>query len=265
MKISKKITKIFKLSLMIGLLFSLVSTPMGFSQVNAKTLPPDKSLPSEELSASPSNNQTLADSWSDNFDSYATGSSMHGQGGWKGWANSPAATANTTDAQAFSTPNSVNINGASDLVHEYSGYTADKWIYTAWQYIPSDFSGVSYFILLNQYDDAGTSLNWSTQVSFDSGTNLVSNDGGVSGGTLPLIKGQWVEIRVEIDLTQDIGSFYYNNQLLYEGTWSGQVSGGGIINIAAVDLFANGASPVYYDDISLVPKPVLIYLPVIMK
>ncbi|MBK9233821.1 MAG: hypothetical protein IPO15_24020 [Anaerolineae bacterium] len=29
--------------------------------------------------------------WSDNFDSYATGSQMHGQGGWKGWANDPAA------------------------------------------------------------------------------------------------------------------------------------------------------------------------------
>ena len=27
--------------------------------------------------------------WSDNFDSYATNSSLHGQGGWKGWGNDP--------------------------------------------------------------------------------------------------------------------------------------------------------------------------------
>ena len=41
--------------------------------------------------------------------------------------------------------------------------------------------------------------------------------------------------------------------------WTGEVSGGGISNIAAVDLFANHASSIYYDDISLPPpaKPAL--------
>ncbi|MCA9870115.1 MAG: hypothetical protein KC487_07020, partial [Anaerolineae bacterium] len=47
-------------------------------------------------------------------------------------------------------------------------------------------------------------------------------------------------------------TFYYDNQVLYTGSWSEGVSGGGSINIAAVDLFANGASTVYYDDLSLV-------------
>ncbi len=189
--------------------------------------------------------------WSDNFDSYATGSQLHGQGGWKGWFNDPTAGALTSSAQARSTPNSAAILGASDLVHEY-GETDGQWVYTAWQYVPSNFTGQSYFILLNQYNDAGTTLNWSTQVMFDGATNQVVNDGGVSGGTLPLVRGQWVELRVEIDLDADTQAFYYNNQLLYSGTWSGQVSGGGVTSIAAVDLFANNASVVYYDDMSLV-------------
>ena len=36
--------------------------------------------------------------------------------------------------------------------------------------------------------------------------------------------------------------------------WTGEVSGGGISNIAAVDIFANHASSIYYDDIYLPPR-----------
>ncbi len=194
--------------------------------------------------------------WSDDFDSYATGSQLHGQGGWKGWFNDPTAGALTSGAQARSAPNSAAIAGASDLVHEYSGYTSGLWTFTAWQFVPAEFTGQSYFILLNTYNDGGVGLNWSAQVMFDGAANQVVNDGGVSGGSLPLVRGQWVELRVEINLDSNNGAFYYNNQLLYSGTWTGQVSGGGALNIGAVDLFANGASTVYYDDMSLVGVPV---------
>ncbi|OGO27072.1 MAG: hypothetical protein A2136_04830 [Chloroflexi bacterium RBG_16_54_11] len=187
--------------------------------------------------------------WSDNFDSYATGSSMHGQGGWKGWDNNPLAEAFTTDVQARSAPNSVEIVDDSDLVHEYSGYTTGSWTYTAWQYIPSAFTGETYFILLNTYNDLGP-YNWSVQVDFNGDTSQVVNT-GISGGSLAMVRDQWVEIRVEIDLTADTTSFYYNDQLLYSGTWTEEVSGGGVKNIAAVDLWGNFSAQVYYDDISL--------------
>lgn len=187
--------------------------------------------------------------WSDNFDSYATGSQMHGQGGWKGWDNVPSAGALTSNAQVRSTPNSVAILGGSDLVHPYTGYISGLLTYTAWQYIPTDFSGQTYFILLNTYNDGGPN-SWSTQVYFDSAADRVVNY-GVSGGSLPLIKGSWVEIKVWIDLNNDKQYFYYNNQLLYSGTWTNEVSVGGVLNLAAIDLFANGSSVVYYDDISL--------------
>jgi subtilisin-like proprotein convertase family protein len=202
------------------------------------------------IAEEPTSAPELAD-WSDNFDSYAIGSQLHGQGGWKGWQNDPTAGALTSGDQSRSAPNSAAILGASDLVHEY-GETDGQWVYTAWQYVPQNFTGQSYFIMLNSYDDAGSNLNWSTQVMFDGAANLVTNDGGVSGGSAALVKGQWVEIRLEIDLDADTGAFYYNGSQLYSGTWSGQVSGGGATTIAAVDLFANSASVVYYDDMSLV-------------
>ena len=204
-----------------------------------------------EDAGAPANAPALVD-WFDDFDSYATGSSMHGQGGWKGWGNDPNATAYTSATYARSAPNSVEIVNLNDLVHEYFGYTSGIWHYTAWQYIPAGSTGESYFILLNQYDDAGSTNNWSTQVNFNSDLNLVVAEGESAGATLALVRGQWMEIRVEIDLYNDIQRFYYGDDLLYQNTWTDGVSGGGILNIGAVDLWGNGASAVYYDDMSLV-------------
>jgi len=75
--------------------------------------------------------------WSENFDSYADGSSMHGQGGWKGWENDINFTAYVTSVESRSSPHSVDINGDSDLVHEYSGYTLGEFVYIAWIYVPN--------------------------------------------------------------------------------------------------------------------------------
>lgn len=191
--------------------------------------------------------------WSDTFDAYAAGSSMHGQGGWKGWYNDPAATGYVSDMYAVSSPNSVQIVSTSDLVHEYSGYTSGQWVYTAWQYLPTDYSGSTYFILLNTYNDAGSGLNWSVQVRFDSSIGMVESEAETA--QLPLILGQWVEIRDEIDLDANTQSIYYGGQLLTTKSWTEGMSGGGALNIGAVDLYGNSASPVYYDNISLTPEP----------
>ena len=195
-----------------------------------------------------------AQQWSDNFDSYANGQQLHGMNGWKGWDNSAAAGALVSNAQSASAPNSVNINGGSDLVHQYAGNNSGQWVFSGDLYVPGNFTGQSYFILLNTYNDSGP-YNWSTQVVFDGPLNQVVNT-GVSGGTLPLIRDQWVPFRVDIDLGGNTQAFFYNNTQLYAGAWLGEVSStGGVLNVGAVDLFANGASAVYYDNLALVPEP----------
>jgi hypothetical protein len=186
--------------------------------------------------------------WSENFDSYVLGSGLHGQGGWHGWDGSPAADAYVTDLYSSSAPHSAVVTGSSDIVHEYDGYTTGPWVFTAWQYIPVGFSGASYFILLNTYNNGGP-YNWSCQVAFDSATGLLVSD--PDGGTLPLLRGQWVEIRILIDLNQNLQTFYYGGQMLFQKSWTEGLSGGGALNIDAIDLYANSASPVYYDDLSL--------------
>ncbi len=199
-----------------------------------------------------------ARAWTDNFDSYANGQFLDGgadDGGWKGWDNVATSGAYVTNTQSVSSPNSVDINGATDLVHEYEGYTTGKWIYRAMQYIPSDFTGNSYFILLSDYTDgAGANNKWALVIRFDQVNQYVESE--ADAVTTPLITGQWVELRTEIDLDSDWFQFYYANTLLIEKAWTAgwNNAGDGFLVIDAVDLFANTATPVYYDDISLLPE-----------
>lgn len=186
----------------------------------------------------------------DNFDTYVAGSQMHGQGGWKGWDNTPGAGALADNAFSFSASNSVNINGGSDLVQTFTGATSGQWVFRAMQYVPSSSAGDSFIILLNTYNDGGP-YNWSIQTHMNLGTNVVTADYG--GGTLPLLKDQWVEYRAEINLDANSVTEFYNNQPLGTHTWTSD--GNSVLAIAAVDLFANGAGAVYYDNVSLVPEP----------
>ncbi len=197
-------------------------------------------------------------SWFEDFDSYDLGSGMHGQGGWKGWDNDVAYDAFVTDAQAHSTPQSVEIAGNSDLVHLHSEYASGCWTYTAWMYVPQDFGSGgtedrgSYFVLLNTYNDGGP-YHWSVQLHADSDTNSFIRD-GVSPASSPLITGRWVKLEVDIDLDNDsYRVFYDGTELGAAASWTAGVfgGGGGVPDIAAVDLFANGSTPVYWDDLSL--------------
>jgi len=204
--------------------------------------------------------------WSENFDTYGANTPVVGQGGWTEW--SVGAGANVSNTVALSPANSIDIAGPTDLVHDYSGYTSGKWVYRAMQYVPSTMVGQSYFILLNTYLAPAGPYNWSVQVKFDAAAGLVSADAGASTpATHPLLTDQWVEIKVFIDLDEDWCQFYYDGDLLDVSTladhptlgggyrWTGGVFGGGsgLAEIQAVDLYANNATSVYYDDISLQP------------
>jgi hypothetical protein len=199
-------------------------------------------------------------SWSDDFSAYTLGQFLDGDptdGGWKGWDNDPTWGAFVVDTYELSVPHSVEVVADVDLVHEFSGLTTGTYTFTAWQYIPGNMVGLSYFILLSDYQDgAGQNNKWAVQMRFDADQGLVESE--FDGMTLWIIYDTWVEIRCEIDLDNDWLEMYYDGALLHGKNWTaGPNNGGdGILNIGAVDLFANGATAVYYDDISLVGEGV---------
>lgn len=191
--------------------------------------------------------------WSDNFDSYATGSQMHGQGGWKGWQNDPGSGALTSSAQALSAPNSVAIGGSSDLVHEYSGVTSGAWTYYANVFMPTGRTGTTYFILMNRYSDAGGFQNgwWSVELGLAANGGVLDNLRSETPRTMNV--GAWNEIRVDFDLTANTQSTFINGDLLSTGTWT--TDGNSQLNLAVVDLYAGNTSNVFYDNMRLVPEP----------
>ena len=198
--------------------------------------------------------------WSDNFDSYVTGSQMHGQGGWKGWFNSPGAGAVTSGSPFQSAPNSVDIKGGSDLVREYA-VNGGLWRYSGSVFVPTAHTGLSYFILMSNYNDAGTNMHWSSQMVFNSTLNTVGEDSPNGGTVTPvaLVKGQWVPFSVDFDLVNDTKVVKYNNLQVLAARWRDQPggAGGATLSLGAVDLYANNTTSVFYDNLRLeaVPEP----------
>ncbi len=194
--------------------------------------------------------------WTENFDSYANGSGTLGQGGWTAWDGDAAWDSFVSNAQSNSPSNSLDVNGDSDSIYQFNenhgAIDCGSWSVTTQAYIPGDIVGAegSWFILLNLYEHGlGGSNNWSTQVRMDPATgNFVAD---FSGETLPLIFDTWFEIRVDIDLDNDTQTVTIGGTELYSGTWTDQVSGGGQLELQAMDLFAYGTTSVFYDDFQL--------------
>src|SRR5688572_28177022 len=185
----------------------------------------------------------------DDFESYAVGSNLHGQGGWAGWAGDANAGALVSSNVSFSPIRSVSTTGSNDLVRTFTDATNGQWVFSVIQYIPSASAGTSYVTLLNTYRApyGAADVNWSVRIQNNLATGqIISELGG--GATLPLVTDQWAQIRVEINLDTNAVSEFYNGQLLSTHVWQ---DGTGLNQIQALELFANNAGPIHYDDVSL--------------
>lgn len=189
----------------------------------------------------------------DNFESYADGSALHGQGGWKGWDNDPTWGAPASSAHANNGNISAEIGGSADLVHEFD-FAGGSLELSAMQYIPDGGAGQNFFLLLNTYNDGGP-YDWSVQLNCNLETGIVTSDFG-GGATANIVFDQWVELKFAIDLDGNTIDEYYNGTLLSSHVWDDT----GNATLGCIDLFANGASPIYYDDITVVPEPATLSL-----
>ena len=162
--------------------------------------------------------------------------------------------------QARSVANSIDIVGDTDLVHQYNGTAPGTWVYSAWQYLPTSVTGKTYFILLDTFP-ASLFGHWSTQLCFDGAANVVRDDTTgdcTSAVTTPVVRDQWVEIRVVINLAADTQTVFYNGTLFYTAPWSTHLGPDGTAAISAVDLFANTATSTFYDDMILLDPEIFV-------
>ncbi len=191
--------------------------------------------------------------WSENFDSYAVGPLVP-NGGWEVWYTG-GADGFVDNTRSSSAPNSLRDMSASDMVHRFS-ISGGVWVFRIKVFISSANTGDGYVIMLNTYDQPPTADNWSVQVRFGGNDNLVEAE-WTPLETVPLIRDQWVELRANIDLVNDVLDLYYNNAPLSVGrSWTGNVSSPpGTLTIAALDLYSQTMDNIFYDDASLQPVP----------
>ncbi|MEM7455944.1 MAG: hypothetical protein AAF456_16455 [Planctomycetota bacterium] len=207
---------------------------------------------------------TLHAQWSDNFDSYANGTNVNGVNGWENWDNDPSFNAFVLNTQSSSAPNAIGINPSSDVIHRMGNPTSGKWELTCDQYIPGSATGQQYFIMLNTYNaGAGGAKSWSIQLLFDNDTGMLTDDYDGGWGGASIVYDQWVELRFIIDLDNDTVDQYYDGTLINSGQSWTQRNGGaaGAAEIGCVDLFSNGGSICYYDNLLLLPADPAIVAP----
>jgi len=78
--------------------------------------------------------------WYDDFDTYESGSPIHGQGGWKGWDNNSENTGYVNSFKNKSFPNALEISAGADIVHTYFGNYSGEFVYSAWIYFPDNIA-----------------------------------------------------------------------------------------------------------------------------
>lgn len=192
--------------------------------------------------------------FSDDFDSYANGSGLVGQGGWELWYTG-GQDATVLDDQAHSAPHSARLTLETDVVQRFN-IQDGQWTLTVWTYVPDvvdALEGDTYFIMMNGYGST-TDDNWSLQIQFNQLTDQVVSQQAGTDPFLPIIYDQWVLLQADIDLDADQVDCYYNGQVLFENrTWTNMVSQGGNTSIACIDLYNALVDDNYFDDLSLQP------------
>ncbi len=165
----------------------------------------------------------------DDFDSYAAGSLLGGQGGWQPWDGDPAVDAPLTDLISYTPTNSLELSGDQDIVRLFTGISTGIWRISSKIQIPGGMTGTAYWILMNTYDGSGSGYNWSVQTSFvfngGGAFQVTANDLGGStfagGGATVLDVSTagaasaadfWLEIRTDVDFDNN----EYRNYLIFD-------------------------------------------------
>ena len=210
----------------------------------------------DSISLNPNVASTGTIVWSDDFDSYTAGSLLHGQGGWEAWDLTIELSPYVSNEKYRSSPNSVEIDYDdegiiwSDIIHMFYGVNSDQWTITAWWFLPEEFVGVSNFVLHNKYEHGVHEFPRDTSVVLQADGQFDVIDDLHTLENLPLIRGEWIEIRIEIDFDLDTYDAYYNSTLLSSASWT---RGEGQKNLACINLCNDGevSNVTYFDDINI--------------
>lgn len=232
--------------------------------------------------------------WLETFDTYPDGPLAQGTNFWYGWENDAAVVGFITTAQDHTSGSGKSLRGrfvagppaiSTDAVHwflgrdddgtiritqpgaEKAGYDSDVstyWIMEGWIFIPADHVNDSFWILNSWYnrgaafpDNPAGGTRWHMQYEFNSDLAAVWNSlfgDPPAVPSLPLVKGSWVRLEMQMNFELDTVFMFYDDQFLMGYNWTSTVADPAPdkLFLGNLDLFVNQGSDTFYDDISMV-------------
>jgi hypothetical protein len=192
--------------------------------------------------------------FTDNFDSYTADDFLCTQTtDWVPWSNTPggADDAYVVDVQSNSSSNSIEITGASDIIHPFGDLTTGAWGVSFMMYIEPTYGG--YFSLLHEFTEwNAVRTEWALEAYFGSTGSGDLHAGGTNAATFTHPVGSWFEVETLIDLDADWAEFYVDGVFVHAWQWSQLSSGGaGLLQLGAIDIYATaptGETPLFYID-----------------
>ena len=190
------------------------------------------------------------------FEDYAAGSNVAvasiaaGHDYWTTWDETPGseADATVTDEDAASGLQSMKCVYDNDMVLKFGDKQTGIYNISFDMKVPTGKDG--YFNILRKF--AGPSSEWATEVYINSANNgiTIETDGVFYDFTFPL--GEWVSIKINIDIAADWAQFYVNDNLVHEWQYSRNAGGGQGSSraIDAIDFFppTSAAVSTFYID-----------------
>lgn len=156
--------------------------------------------------------------------------------------------------QVFTGDNSVMIDGTNDFVMLFGDKTAGKYAVDFYMYVPSGFVG--YYNLLQAWGAGGTGATWGLEIYFNPGGIAEITAEGTTGiETFNYAYDTWFHVENIINLNMDEATLMIDGTEILTWEWSVGASGGGINQLAAMDIYAastNGTPKFFMDDIQLI-------------
>ncbi|MCX6190130.1 MAG: T9SS type A sorting domain-containing protein [Bacteroidetes bacterium] len=198
--------------------------------------------------------QIIAQTFSDNFDSYTAGSYLtQSNSAWKTWSgvSGGADDLKISNAKAKSGTNSLYFSassttgGPADIVLPFGGeYNTGTMNFSMWMFVDAQKKG--YF---NLQEQAILGKGWSIDVNFDSigNFNIVNTTSGLLlNGTYT--QNAWMKVELQIDLNSNTWNFLLNG--ISKGSFQNSYR-----QISSMDIYPVANSSYYVDDISYTYTP----------
>jgi len=196
--------------------------------------------------------------FTDNFESYTAGLRLIQQApgtDWVTFSNIPGFGDDpyVSNTSAISGANSVQISAGKNLVLQLHDKITGRFMIKTFARVTPDRTG--FFSILQDFDSYNSI--YGMEIYFIENGPGTLNAGGTNSGEFTYIAGDWIPIKVIIDLDDDFATLYINDNEVVSWIWStGSAGCNSLAKLDAINFYgmssATAMAETYYDDVEII-------------